>query len=69
MARLTENAPPFTAEEAQRLPPEHLSAMVLALFDGLFIQWFLDPVGVPEEIFVSLKRSVFALVMPDRPLS
>jgi AcrR family transcriptional regulator len=53
----------------RRLPPEHLSAMVLALFDGLFIQWFLDPVGVPEEIFVSLKRSVFALVMPDRPLS
>jgi len=48
----------------RKVPPGHLSSMVLALFDGLFIQWFLDPVGVPPELFESLKCSVFALVMP-----
>jgi len=52
----------FTRE----LPSAHLSALVLALFDGLFIQWFLDSGAVPEDIFDSLKRAVFALVMPDR---
>ena len=49
---------------SRRVPPEHLSSMVLALFDGLFIQWFLDPDTVPEPLFASLKQSVFALVMP-----
>lgn len=46
------------------LPSAHLSALVLGLFDGLFIQWFLDPGAVPEDIFDSLRRAVFALVMP-----
>jgi AcrR family transcriptional regulator len=50
----------FTRE----LPSSHLSALVLALFDGLFIQWFLDAGAVPEDIFDSLKKAVFALVMP-----
>jgi AcrR family transcriptional regulator len=50
----------FTRE----IPSAHLSALVLALFDGLFIQWFLDAGAVPEDIFDSLKRAVFALVMP-----
>ena len=45
------------------IPADHLSSMVLALFDGLFIQWFLDPDGVPKDIFESLKRSVFAIVL------
>lgn len=52
----------------RKIPPQHLAAMVLALFDGLFIQWFLDPNGVPNDIFDSLKKSVFALVMPDQPI-
>jgi hypothetical protein len=25
---------------------EHLAAAVAALFDGMFIQWYLDPQGV-----------------------
>jgi AcrR family transcriptional regulator len=50
----------FTRE----LPSAHLSPLVLALFDGLFIQWFLDASAVPENIFDSLKRAVFSLVMP-----
>jgi AcrR family transcriptional regulator len=41
---------------------KELAAMVLALFDGLFIQWFLDPENVPADTFDSLKRAVFALV-------
>ena len=49
----------------RKIPPDHLSSMVLALFDGLFIQWFLDPEGVPTDLFSSLKLSVFALVLPD----
>jgi AcrR family transcriptional regulator len=54
----------------KKLPAPHLSAMVLALFDGLFIQWFLDPVDVPGELFDSLKRAVFSLVMgPIDPAS
>jgi AcrR family transcriptional regulator len=52
----------FTRE----IPSVHLSALVLALFDGLFIQWFLDATAVPTDIFDSLKRSVFALVMPGK---
>lgn len=52
----------FTRE----IPSAHLSALVLALFDGLFIQWFLDAGAVPENIFDSLKRAVFCLVMPGR---
>src|SRR5215510_740898 len=40
----------FTRE----LPSAHLSALVLAFFDGLFIQWFLDAGAVPEDIFDSL---------------
>ena len=44
--------------------PRALAAMVLALFDGLFIQWFLDPENVPADTFDSLKRAVFTLVKP-----
>jgi AcrR family transcriptional regulator len=51
---------------ARELPSAHLSALVLALFDGLFIQWYLDPAAVPEESFGTLRRAVFALVMPGR---
>ena len=54
---------------ARNLPPDHLAPMVLALFDGLFIQWFLDPESVPAETFETLKRSVFTLVMPTEPPS
>ena len=50
---------------SRRIPASHLSAMVLALFDGLFIQWFLDPENVPTDVFDSLKRAVFALVRSD----
>ena len=46
------------------IPPQQLSVMVLALFDGLFIQWFLDPESVPAEMFDSLKRAVFRLLKP-----
>lgn len=49
----------------RRIPPSHLAVLVLALFDGLFIQWFLEPESVPPEMFESLKRSVFHLVSPE----
>lgn len=44
------------------IPPPHLSAMVLALFDGLFVQWLLEPESIPPELFDSLKGSVLALL-------
>lgn len=50
------------------IPADHLAATVLALFDGLFIQWFLDSTAVPDEVFSSVKRCIFGLVMPGRPL-
>lgn len=50
----------------RRVPSEHLSAMTLALFDGLFVQWFLDRQAVPKEIFESVKLAVFNLVMPGK---
>ncbi len=50
------------------VPTEHLSAMVLALFDGLFVQWFLDKDAVPERIFESVKTTVFSLLMPGSPI-
>ena len=49
---------------ARRVEAQHLSSMILALFDGLFIQWFLDPDSIPPETFSSLKQSIFSLVMP-----
>lgn len=52
----------------RRLPTEHLSAMVLAIFDGLFVQWFLDRNAVPDAIFDSVKRAVFNLLMPGKPV-
>lgn len=51
----------------RRIPPEQLAAMVLALFDGLFIQWFLDPASVPDDMFDSLKRAIFALTNGHEP--
>ena len=50
------------------IPTEHLAAMILGLFDGLFIQWYLDPETVTEEAFKALKTAVFALVMPGQPI-
>lgn len=44
------------------VPSAHLAAMVLALFDGLFVQWLLDPGEVSAEVFGSMKRSVLRLV-------
>lgn len=44
------------------VPPAHLSAMVLALFDGLFIQWLLEPSEVSGAVFDSMKLSVLRLV-------
>jgi len=44
---------------------QHLASMILALFDGLFIQWFLDAESVPADTFETLKQSVFALVLPS----
>jgi AcrR family transcriptional regulator len=49
---------------SKRFTSKELAAMVLALFDGLFIQWFLDPESVPAEMFDALKRAVLALVKP-----
>lgn len=51
-----------------RIPSAHLSAMTLALFDGLFVQWFLDPQAVPEATFESVKLAVFSLAMPGQPV-
>lgn len=50
------------------VPSEHLAAMTLAIFDGLFVQWFLDPDAVPDEIFDSVKRAIFGLVLPGKPI-
>jgi len=50
------------------VPSEHLSAMTLALFDGLFVQAFLEPQAVPRTIFDSLKQAVFSMVMPGQPV-
>ncbi len=50
------------------VPSEHLSAMTLALFDGLFVQAFLEPQAVPRAIFDSLKQAVFSMVMPGQPV-
>lgn len=51
-----------------RVPNDHLSAMTLALFDGLFVQWFLDPEAVPKAIFDSVKVAIFGLVMPGKAI-
>ena len=50
------------------IPSDHLAAMTLALFDGLFVQWFLDPQAVPRTIFESVRLAVFSLVMPGKPI-
>ncbi len=50
------------------VPSDHLSAMVLAIFDGMFIQWFLDPEAVPDEIFETVKITIFNLVMPGKEI-
>lgn len=50
------------------VPSDHLAAMVLAIFDGLFVQWFLDPDAVPDDIFDTVKISVFNLVMPGKEI-
>lgn len=50
------------------VPTDHLSAMILALFDGLFIQWYMDPQAVASAVFDSLKHAIFALVMPGSPV-
>jgi AcrR family transcriptional regulator len=44
------------------VPSAHMSAMVLALFDGLFIQWLLEPSEVSAPVFDSMKKSVLRLV-------
>ncbi len=51
-----------------KLPSDHLAAMTLALFDGLFVQWFLDPSSLPQDTFNSVRSAVFALVMPGREI-
>lgn len=50
------------------IPSSHLSAMTLALFDGLFIQAFLDEGAIAEDIFDSVKKTVFTLLMPGKPI-
>ncbi|MEQ8276656.1 MAG: TetR/AcrR family transcriptional regulator [Deltaproteobacteria bacterium] len=52
----------------KRVPSDHLAAMTLAIFDGLFVQWFLDNEAVPDEIFDSVKQAIFGLVMPGKPI-
>lgn len=47
---------------SKRFPPAQLAAMTLALFDGLFIQWFLEPTQIGPETFVHLKAAIFDLV-------
>ena len=44
------------------VPSSHMSAMVLAMFDGLFIQWLLEPSEVSAPVFDSMKKSVLRLV-------
>ena len=48
------------------LPAQHLSAITLAMFDGLFIQGFLDGAAVPDEAVMSVKQAIFRLVMPGK---
>ena len=50
------------------VPSDHLAAMTLALFDGLFVQWFLDPNAVTDAVFESVKRTIFSLVTPGRAI-
>ncbi|MEL7371471.1 MAG: TetR/AcrR family transcriptional regulator [Myxococcota bacterium] len=50
------------------LPASHLSAITLAMFDGLFIQGFLDKAAVPDEAVQSVKQAIFRLVMPGKPV-
>ena len=50
------------------VPSDHLAAMVLAIFDGMFIQWFLDRDAVPDEIFETVKITIFNLVMPGKEI-
>ena len=50
------------------LPPTHLSAITLAMFDGLFIQGFLDRTAVPDDAVGSVKQAIFRLVMPGKPV-
>ncbi|MBI4818197.1 MAG: TetR/AcrR family transcriptional regulator [Deltaproteobacteria bacterium] len=45
-----------------KIPPEHLAAMILALFDGLFVQGFLDGKAVSSELFDSVSKSVRVLL-------
>jgi AcrR family transcriptional regulator len=52
----------------RHVPSDHLAAMVLAIFDGMFIQWFLDQDAVPDEIFDTVKLTVFNLVMPGKEI-
>jgi hypothetical protein len=47
---------------SKRFPPAQLAAMTLALFDGLFIQWFLEPTQIGPETFAHLKTAIFQLV-------
>ncbi len=54
---LTESGVPTT---------EPLAAAVVALFDGVFIQWYLDPRGVDMlEVFESVISGLESLVPPD----
>lgn len=53
---------------ARTVPSTHMAATTLALFDGLFIQAFLDEDAVPKNIFDSVKTSIFTLLMPGKPI-
>ena len=48
------------------LPASHLAVITLAVFDGLFIQGFLDGSAVPDEAVSSVKQAIFRLVMPGK---
>lgn len=50
------------------VPSSHLAAITLAVFDGLFVQSFLDPDAVPDQAFESVRQTVFGLIMPGKPL-
>jgi AcrR family transcriptional regulator len=50
------------------VPSDHLSAMVLAIFDGLFIQWFLDREAISDDIFETVKTTIYNLVMPGKEI-
>ncbi|MBI2374579.1 MAG: TetR/AcrR family transcriptional regulator [Deltaproteobacteria bacterium] len=45
-----------------KVAPEHLCAMILALFDGLFIQAFLDGTPASPELFQAVTQSVWELL-------